>query len=79
VAFVRRWSAAYSDFDLCANSPAGDIVDFGRGPDAHLRLGELLIRSGRPRLAEDLLGSAAAAWTQDPRLRQMLETTQAAH
>jgi len=79
VAFVRRWSAAYSDFDLCANSPAGDIVDFGRGPDAHLRLGELLIRSGRPRLAEDLLGSAAAAWTQDPRLRQLLETAQAAH
>ena len=79
VAFVRRWSAAYSDFDLCANSPAGDIVDFGRGPDAHLRLGELLIRSGKHGLAEDLLSAASAAWTQDARLRQMLEAARATH
>jgi hypothetical protein len=74
VAFVRRWSPAYADFDLCANSPAGDIVDFGRGPDAHLKLGQLLLQSGRHQLAEDLLTSASAAYAQDPRLRQMLES-----
>ena len=78
VAFVRRWSPAYADFDLCANSPAGDIVDFGQGPDAHLRLGQLLIRSGKHLFAEDLLGAACVAYPQDPRLRQMLEAAQAA-
>ena len=78
VAFVRHWSPAYVDFDLCANSPAGDIVDFGQGPDAHLQLGQLLIRSGRHQLAEDLLGAASAAYAQDPRLRQLLESAQAA-
>src|SRR5205823_4774779 len=31
VAFASRWTADYADFDLCANTPAGDIVDFGRG------------------------------------------------
>jgi hypothetical protein len=78
VAFVRRWSLAYSEFDLCANSAAGDIVDFGQGPDAHLRLGQLLIQSGKHQLAEDLLSSASAAYAQDPRLRQLLEAAQAA-
>jgi len=77
VAFVRRWTSEYADFDLCANSPAGDIVDFGQGPDAHLRLGQLLIRSGKSLFAEDLLGAACAAYPQDPRLRQMLEAAQA--
>jgi hypothetical protein len=78
VAFVRRWSPAYSEFDLCAYSAAGDIVDFGQGPDAHLRLGQLLIQSGKHQLAEDLLSSASAAYAQDPRLRQLLEAAQAA-
>jgi len=78
VAFVTRWSAAYADFDLCANTPAGDIVDFGTGPDAHLRLGALLMQSGKPRLAEDLLTSACAAYPQDPRLRRMADQTRAA-
>jgi hypothetical protein len=78
VAFVRHWSPDYSEFDLCANSPAGDIVDFGRGPDAHLQLGQLLIRSGRRRLAVDLLSAASAAYREDLRLRRLLETAQAA-
>jgi hypothetical protein len=78
VAFVRRWSAAYVDFDLCANSPAGDIVDFGQGPEAHLRLGQLLIQSGRTLLAEDLLGAACTAYAQDERLRRLLEVARAA-
>ena len=78
VAFVTRWTAAYADFDLCANTPAGDIVDFGKGPDAHLRLGALLLQSGKPRLAEDLLTSACAAYPNDARLRQMAEQTRAA-
>jgi hypothetical protein len=77
VAFVRHWSPAYADFDLCANSPAGDIVDFGRGPDAHVRLGQLLIQSGKHQLAADLLGSASAAYAQDARLRQLLQEAQA--
>ena len=78
VAFVRRWSPAYTDFDLCANSPAGDIVDFGQGPEAHLRLGQLLIQSGKSLFAEDLLGAASTAYPEDARLRQMLLTAQAA-
>ena len=78
VAFVRRWSPEYADFDLCANSPAGDIVNFGQGPEAHLRLGELLIRSGKVLFAEDLLGAACAAYPQDQRLREMLAAAQAA-
>jgi len=77
VAFVRRWSANYDDFDLCGNTAAGDIVDFGRGPEAHLRLGQLLIQSGKPSLAADLLGSACDAYPQDPRLRDMLRRAQA--
>jgi hypothetical protein len=78
VAFVRRWSPAYTDFDLCANSPAGDIVNFGQGPEAHLRLGQLLIQSGRSLFAEDPLGAASVAYPQDPRLRDMLVTAHAA-
>jgi hypothetical protein len=78
VAFTRRWSAAYSDFDLCANSPAGDIVNFGQGPEAHLRLGQRLIQSGRIALAEDLLSAASDAYAEDPRLRQMLEAAHTA-
>jgi hypothetical protein len=77
VAFVRRWTPAYAEFDLCANSPAGDIVDFGQGPDAHLKLGQLLLQSGKHHLAEDLLTSASAAYAQDPRLRQLLEQARA--
>ena len=77
VAFVRRWTPAYAEFDLCANSPAGDIVDFGQGPDAHLKLGQLLLQSGKHHLAEDLLTSATAAYAQDPRLRQLLEAAKA--
>src|SRR5205814_2245152 len=78
VAFVRRWSPEYSGFDLCANSPAGDIVDFGQGPEAHLRLGQLLIQSGKRLLAVDLLGAACAAYPRDPRLRVMLDAAHAA-
>ena len=78
VAFVTRWSANYADFDLCANTPAGDVVDFGSGPDAHLRLGALLIQSGKLHLAEALLLPASEAYPQDLRLRQMLERTRAA-
>ena len=78
VAFVTRWTAAYADFDLCANTPAGDIVDFGQGPDAHLRLGALLLQSGKHRLAEDLLTSACAAYPNDARLRQMADQARAA-
>jgi hypothetical protein len=77
VAFVRRWAPEYSDFDLCANSPAGDIVDFGQGPEAHLRLGQLLIQSGKRPLAVDLLGAACVAYPQDPRLRVMLDAAHA--
>jgi hypothetical protein len=77
VVFVRRWSGAYADFDLCANSPAGDIADFGRGPDAHLQLGRLLLQSGQRIFAADLLDAACAAYPQDPRLRQMLEEARA--
>ena len=77
VAFARRWSAEYADFDLCGNTPAGDIVDFGRGPEAHLRLGQLLIQSGKSSLAADLLGAASDAYPQDPRLRDLLRRAQA--
>jgi hypothetical protein len=77
VAFVRRWAPEYAAFDLCANSPAGDIVDFGQGPDAHLRLGQLLMQSGKRLLAVDLLGAACTAYPQDPRLRQMLDAAHA--
>jgi hypothetical protein len=78
VAFVRRWSAGYADFDLCGNTPAGDIVDFGRGPEAHLRLGQLLIESGRSSLAADLLGSACDVYPEDPRLRDLLQRARTA-
>ena len=77
VAFVKRWTPDYSDFDLCANTPAGDIVDFGRGPDAHLRLGAQLIGSGKFLLADDLLTSACAAYPEDARLRGMLDQARA--
>jgi hypothetical protein len=77
VAFVRRWSSEYADFDLCANSPAGDIVDFGQGPDAHLQLGQRLLLSGKRAFAQDLLSAACTAYPQDPRLRQMLEAARA--
>jgi len=78
VAFVARWTSAYAEFDLCANSPAGDIVDFGRGPDAHLRLGETLLRSGQRALAVDLLDSARVAWPGEPRVTAMLRQARAA-
>lgn len=78
VAFVQRWTGEYADFDLCANSPAGDVVDFGRGPDAHLKLGQLLLQGGYAPLAVDHLTEACKAYAEDARLRQMLARAQAA-
>ena len=78
VAFAPRWTADYSDFDLCANTPAGDIVNFGRGPDAHLQLSRLLLQSGKAELAIDLLTAACGAYPEDARLRQMLGQAEAA-
>jgi len=78
VAFVRHWSRDYAGFDLCANSREGDIEDFGRGPDAHLLLGERLIRIGRPAFAVDLLVSACEIYPGDNRLRAMLDQARTA-
>jgi hypothetical protein len=78
VAFVGRWRPAYADFDLCANSPAGDIVDFGVGPEGHLRLAATLLQSGRRALAADLLDSARVAWPDEPRLLEMRRQAQPA-
>lgn len=77
VAFVRRWTPDYAGFDLCANSPEGEIVDLGRGPDAHLRLGRLLLRNGYTALALDHLTLACEAYPRDPRLRQLLAAARA--
>ena len=77
VAFAPRWTADYTDFDLCANTPEGDIVDFGRGPDAHLRLVQLMLRGPYAAVAVDHLARACEAYPQDPRLRQLLTEARA--
>ena len=77
VAFVTRWTADYSDFDLCANTLEGDIVDLGRGPDAHLRLGRLLLEGHYAALAVDDLTRACEVYPQEPRLRQLLAAARA--
>ena len=77
VAFVSRWSPVFADFDLCANTPEGDIVDLGRGSDAHLRLGELLLRGGYTTLAVEHLERACAAYPRDTRLANLLAAARA--
>ncbi len=77
VAFAQRWTADYADFDLCANTPAGDIVDFGRGPDAHLQLGRLLFQSGKATLTINLLAAACSVYPEDARLSQLLDQARA--
>ena len=77
VAFVPRWTADYADFDLCASSPEGDIVNFGRGPDAHLRLAQLMLRGPYAAVAVDHLARACEAYPQDPRLRELLVAARA--
>ena len=77
VAFVTRWTADYADFDLCVNTLEGDIEDLGRGPDAHLRLGRLLLEGRYAALAVDHLARACGTYPQDPRLRQLLATARA--
>ena len=77
VAFVSRWTADHAGFDLCANTPEGDIVDLGQGPDAHLRLGGLLLHGGFIALAVDDLTRACEFYPHDPRLRQALAAARA--
>ena len=77
VAFVEHWSAEYAEFDLCANAPAGDIVDFGPGPEGLAKLGQLLLGQRSYAIAIDLLTPACAAFPEDARLRQLLEQAQA--
>ncbi len=74
VAFVPHWSAAYADFDLCANSFEGDIMNFGRGPDALLRLAEILLQAPDRRLAADFLTRACEIYPSDRRLAVALAT-----
>jgi dolichyl-phosphate-mannose-protein mannosyltransferase len=68
VVFVERWSAAFREFDLVANTPDGYAVDVGQGPDAHLRFARALVEGGYARVAIDHLAAAAAAYPTDPRL-----------
>ena len=77
VAFVNQWTPGYVDFDLCVNSLEGEIVDLGRGPDAHLRLGRIMLKNGYPALAVAHLARACEAYPRDPRLRQMLSAARA--
>jgi hypothetical protein len=77
VAFIERWTAEYADFDLCANTPAGDIVAFGAGADGLVRLGQQLVSQGNFPLARELLQPGYAAFPEDPRLRLLLEQTRA--
>ena len=68
VAFVQRWSPALREFDLVANTPEGHAVDFGLGPDAHLRFASALVDGGYTSVAIDHLAAAARAYPTDPRL-----------
>lgn len=77
VAFIPHWSAAYADFDLCANTPAGDIVDFGSGADGLVRLGQQLVAQRNHALAIGLLTPACEAFPDDARLRGLLEQAKA--
>jgi hypothetical protein len=52
-------------------------VDLGRGPDAHFRLGEILLQGRYVALAADHLARASEAFPQDLRLRQALAAARA--
>jgi hypothetical protein len=71
VAMVPRWSAAYRDFELFYGRVNGNVVDVGRGPEAHLRLSALLIADRCGQDARDNLVAALAAYPDDPRLRSV--------
>ena len=52
-------------------------MDLGRGPDAHFRLGEILLQGRYVALAADHLARASEAYPQDLRLRQALAAARA--
>jgi len=68
VVFVQRWSPELRDFDLTANTPEGYAVDFGQGPEAHLRFASALVERGFTSVAIDHLAAVARTYPDDPRL-----------
>ena len=71
VAFVPRWTPAYRDFELFYGRVDGNVVDLGRGPEAHHRLAELMIADRCVEDARAELEAALAVWPDDPRLRSL--------
>ena len=78
VAFVPRWSPAYEDFDVFYGRIDGNVVDVGRGPDAHGRLAVLLITDHFDQDARVSLAAALVAYPTDARLRALYAALMAA-
>ena len=71
VAMVPRWSPAYGDFELFYGRVDGNVVDVGRGAEAHLRLAELLIADRCVQDARENLAAAMAVYPDDQRLQAL--------
>ena len=78
VALVPRWSTAYRDFELFYGRVDGNVVDLGRGPDAHRRLVEALIADDCLPDAGQELATALAAYPDDPGLAALRDRLAAA-
>jgi hypothetical protein len=71
VAFVRRWSPAYEDFEVFYSRVDGNVVPLGRGPSAQVKLAMALIGDGCIEDAREGITAAVAAYPEDPDLRAL--------
>jgi hypothetical protein len=69
VAFVSRWTPAYSTFEIFVGNEDGRVLGIGHGPKANLRLVWTLANNGYSREAAELLSASLAAYPDDPALR----------
>jgi hypothetical protein len=78
VVFVPRWSPAYEGFDIFYGRVDGNVVDVGRGLEAHGRLAVLLITDHYEQDARANLAAALTVYPTEPRLRMLYAALMAA-
>jgi hypothetical protein len=71
VTFVSRWTPADSAFEIFVANEDGRVMHFGRGPGANRRLIQTLAANGFEQQGAELLMASAAAYPDDPSLREM--------
>lgn len=69
VVFLGRFTPGYETFEFFLIEPDGRLAHCGHPPQAHVRVGAVLLNNNLDRSARDWLAGAVAAWPDEADLR----------